>query len=207
MTEEPRSSRAASLGYRWTHQPATARWRESLPSLMMSISPLKARSGNQKRGRLGGEVGTDSVWLEAQCLTGSWCAMKVAGLVSSDRVCDPSHALAAAGTLHTVSWIGYLQLLRPLMRCAVFFRQVPSEGWAIVICVLPAYRRRRSTGMGGELRLLGDDVRSTVVCTTARTQEDVGRLLKNTAVTSVTRRNHPWHLWIPSMRMRPADSL
>jgi hypothetical protein len=54
MTEEPRSSRAASLGYRWTHQPATACWRESLPSLMMSINPLKARSGNQKRGRLGG---------------------------------------------------------------------------------------------------------------------------------------------------------
>ena len=82
-------------------------------------------------------------------MTGSWRAMKVAGLVSSDRVRDPSHALAAAGMLHTVSWIPTWLLVAPSPSYAMcrVLSAGSKRGWAIVICVL--------SSLGGGIEIAG----------------------------------------------------
>lgn len=90
-------------------------------------------------------------------MTGSWRAMKVAGLVSSDRVYNPSHALAAAGMLHHVLLDTHLTPVAPSPSYAMC--RVLSAGSkrrvAIVICVLSSlstttfHRDRRGIEIAG----------------------------------------------------------
>jgi hypothetical protein len=79
-----------------TKKPRRARL-ESLPCLLIVLDHAKPGVVTRSEGGLG-DLGTESVWLEEPYWTGSGRAIMELGWCL--LICDPSHALAAAGKFY-----------------------------------------------------------------------------------------------------------